>query len=141
MNWPEVALVEGGRMPERKTAGAAGFDCYARGHTRVLPYDTVKIPLGFRIAIPSGHHGAIYLRSSIALRGDLVAPSVGIVDEDFRGEVCLIVQARGEGVDIGHGERVCQLVITPSPQMTLVQVTELGTTERGEGGFGSTGAR
>lgn len=141
MNWPEVVVVDGGKMPERKTAGAAGFDCYARGHTRVLPYGTVKIPLGFRIAIPPGHHGAIYLRSSIALRGDLVAPSVGIVDEDFRGEVCLIVQARGEGVDIGHGERVCQLVITPSPPMTLVQVSELGETARGTGGFGSTGTR
>lgn len=141
MNWPEVVLVEGGRMPERKTSGAAGLDCYARGHTRVMPYDTVKIPLGFRIAIPAGHFGAIYLRSSIALRGALVAPSVGVVDSDYRSEVCLIVAARGEAVDIGDGERVCQLVITPCPEMVLVQVAELDKTERGEGGFGSTGVR
>lgn len=128
-------------MPERKTSGAAGLDCYARGRTRVIPYDTVKVPLGFRIALPAGHFGAIYLRSSIALEGRLVAPSTGIVDQDYRGEVSLIVQARGEAVDIGDGERVCQLVITPCPAMTLVHATELGETARGEGGFGSTGAR
>lgn len=141
MNWPEVALVEGGRMPERKSAGAAGWDCYSRGSHLVLPYDTVKIPLGFRIAIPSGYFGHLVLRSSIALGGRLVAPAAGCVDSDYRGEVSLIVAARGEEVHIGDGERVVQLIIQPVPQMTLVQVAELGTTERGEGGFGSTGTR
>lgn len=141
MNWPEVVLVEGGRMPERKTPGAAGWDCYSRGRHRVLPYDTVKIPLGFRIAIPPGHFGHLVLRSSIALGGKLVAPAAGCVDADYRGEVQLIVAARGEEVHIGDAERVVQLIIQPVPQMTLVQVQELGETERGECGFGSTGVR
>ena len=142
MNWLNVKVIEGGKAPERKSAGAAGLDCYSRGYVRAMPYSTTKVPLGFAAEIPEGHVGLLVLRSSIAAGGRLAAPGgVGVIDADYRGEISALVSTRDEAVDIGHGERIAQLVVVPVPYLVVRTVEKLTETERGEGGFGSTGVR
>lgn len=80
-----VRIEKGGRMPERKTAGAAGFDCYARSVE--LEGDWWVSPLGFAIEIPDGYVGLIFLRSSVYLTGLSMPNCVGVIDSDFRGEL------------------------------------------------------
>lgn len=135
----QFRVEEDGRMPERKTQGAAGFDCYARKSVRVMPHTTAKVPLGFGVAIPEGYCGLLFLRSSIAAGGRVTAPSVGVVDSDYRGEVCGVVQTRDEEFVVRAGDRLVQMVIVPVLSCWVKQVAELPPTERGEGGFGSTG--
>lgn len=136
----KVKLIEGGRAPERKTVGSAGLDCYARASVRIMPYHTEKVPLGFACAIPEGHLGILALRSSVGLRGTMVVPNgVGIIDSDYRGEVCAIVQTGENAVSIQAGERIAQMVIVPYAAVDVEVVDELDATARGECGFGSTG--
>jgi dUTP pyrophosphatase len=136
----KVKVIEGGRAPERKTPGSAGLDCYVRESVRIMPYHTQKIPLGFACAIPEGHVGLLVLRSGVGLRGTMVVPNgVGIIDSDYRGEVCAIVQTGENAVSVQAGERIAQMVIVPYAAVDVEVVDELGATVRGEGGFGSTG--
>ena len=136
----KIKVIEGGRAPERKTAGSAGLDCYARASVRIMPYHTEQVPLGFACEIPEGHVGMLTLRSSVGLRGTLLAPhGIGIIDSDYRGEVCAIVQSGENAVSIPEGERLAQMVIVPFVAVDVEVVDELGATARGEGGFGSTG--
>lgn len=140
MRWVKVKVLPDGRAPERKSEGAAGLDCYVRQSVRVMPYATVKVPLGFAIALPEDHAGLIVLRSSVGLGGLLSAPGgVGVVDPGYTGEVCAIVQARGEAVVLRAGDRIAQMLIVPIRHAVLEVVAELPPTARGEGGFGSTG--
>jgi len=142
MNWLNVKVIEGGKPPERKSAGAAGLDCYARGHTRAMPYSTTKVPLGFAAEIPEGHVGMLVLRSGVASGGLVAAPGgVGIIDSDFRGEISAVISTRDEAYNIPNGERIAQLVVVPVPYLVVREVASLSPTERGEGGFGSTGVR
>lgn len=142
MNWLNVKVIEGGKLPERKSAGAAGLDCYARGHTRAMPFSTTKVPLGFAAEIPEGHVGMLVLRSSIAAGGRLAAPGgFGAIDPDYRGEICALVSTRDEAIDIADGERIAQLIVVPVPYLVVRETASLSPTERGEGGFGSTGVR
>jgi len=105
-----------------------------------MPYHTVKVPLGFACAIPEGHLGILALRSSVGLRGTMVVPNgVGIIDSDYRGEVCANVQTGENAVSIQAGERLVQMVIVPYAGVDVEVVDELDATARGEGGFGSTG--
>lgn len=134
-----LKLVEGGHLPERKTAGAAGLDCYVRGDHILPPYSVVRIPLGFACELPAGHVGLVVLRSSTAFAGRLDMPGgVGVVDEDFRGEVQCVVRTGETEQRIGNGERIAQLLVIPIAVLTPVEVEELSETERGAGGFGST---
>jgi dUTP pyrophosphatase len=136
-----VAL-NGGKAPTRATEGAAGFDCYAREVRRVFPYSVVKIPLGFACAIPKGHVGIMALRSGVASKGLLSAPGgIGVIDSDYRGEVCALVAAGEAEVVVGAGERICQIVVVPcvTGSSTVDVPSALGETVRGTGGFGSTG--
>lgn len=136
----KVKVIEGGRAPARKTAGSAGLDCCARVATRIMPYHAELVPLGFACEIPEGHVGILTLRSSVGLRGTLLVPhGVGIIDSDYRGEVCAIVQAGENAVSIPEGERLAQMVIVPFVAVDVEVVDELGATVRGEGGFWSTG--
>lgn len=139
MIWLPTKVLAGGRAPERKTDGAAGLDCYVRGRHRVLPHTTVKIPLGVSMAIPRAHAGLLVLRSSIAAGGRLFAPAVGVIDSDYRSELHAIVTAGDEEVYVGDGERISQLVVVSTPRCVVHEVESLDETERGSGGFGSTG--
>lgn len=149
----KIKLLEGGIIPTKGTKGAAAFDCYARTDM-VVKNQAVLVPLGFAIEIPEGYHAEIIPRSSIGLKTPLRAPhSVGIIDSDFRGEVCAEYECKGmlrvaliggtyiapDTYEIKAGDRICQMVIKRNEDVELVTAGELSETERGESGWGSTG--
>lgn len=125
------------RLPERATAGAACIDlhavsCYDRGV--YIEYGT-----GIALEIPAGYVGLLFPRSSISNTGQHLANSVGVIDSDYRGEVKVRMYRTGSFLrryDIG--QRCAQLMVLPVPALQFQQVHELSSTERGEGGFGST---
>ena len=135
----KIELVPGGRKPEKKTPGAAAYDCYAREDKMLIA--PAIIPLGFKIELPEGYHAEIVPRSSIGLMTTLrMANSVGIIDSDYRGEVGFIGESsRLEPVVIKKGDRIAQMLIKRDVDTELVVVEKLSSTERGEKGFGSTG--
>lgn len=133
-------------VPRYGTGGAAGLDLAACLTTSITlePGGTARVPTGLRIALPPGHEGQVRPRSGLAARhGVTVLNAPGTIDEDYRGEVQVLLVNHGrEAVTIAHGDRVAQLVVAPVVQVDIEPVTNeaaLGDTERGEGGFGSTG--
>ena len=130
-------------LPTRGSSEAAGWDLYADIPYRTIIHDgeTISVKTGIAIEIPKGYFGAIFARSGLATKQGLrPANCVGVIDSDYRGEI--IVAIHNDQIDIQMitpGMRIAQLVIIPIPEVDLVEVTDLGTTERGEGGFGSTG--
>ena len=121
--------------------GDAGLDLrvlFADGGRRIYPGERVILRTGFAVAIPLGFEGQIRPRSSVFKRGLHVAH--GTIDAGYRGEVRIGVANLGsEAVDLEHGERVAQLVVAPVAHCAVLEVEALDATERGEGGFGSTG--
>lgn len=136
-------LRAGAKLPTYGTAEAAGADLYAclEEPVTVLPGQTVFVPTGFAMEVPVGCAGLIYARSGLACkRGLAPANKVGVIDSDYRGEVIVALHNHGsQPQTIEHGERIAQLVITPVFTPGFCQVTELENTQRGSGGFGSTG--
>lgn len=130
-------------MPAYATADCAGLDLQAALTTGVTlaPGERRLIPTGLRLGLPSGYEGQVRPRSGLALRlGITVLNSPGTIDADYRGEVkVLLVNLGNEPVDITPGMRIAQLVVAPVCQVTLHLVAELDRTERGQGGYGSTG--
>lgn len=130
-------------MPTYGSADAAGADLYACLETDVtiLPGQSVFIPTGLSMEIPKGFAGLIYARSGMACkRGLAPANKVGVVDSDYRGEFMIVLHNHGKDTQtIKHGERIAQLVITPVFTPGFTEVDILSSTERSEGGFGSTG--
>lgn len=124
--------------PSRATDGSAGFDLYATDNHHVWPGAQVKIPTGVSFAIPGDHAGFIWPRSGMAVKYgfDILA---GLIDSDFRGEVMVAAINHGkQPVEIRRGDRIAQIVF--SPVMTLAEmVDDIDETERGSGGFGSSG--
>jgi dUTP pyrophosphatase len=133
-------------LPQYKTEGAAGMDLYANlsSDYRLTAGGKFLCPTGLKIEIPSGYEGQIRPRSGLALNhGVTVINSPGTIDSDYRGEVgVLLVNMSSMDHLIRRGDRIAQLVVCPVTRVQLVEVTEaeLATTERGTGGFGSTGA-
>jgi len=129
--------------PKIMSQQAAGFDlCAAVSEPLTLqPGDRQLIPSGFAVAIPPGYEGQVRPRSGLALRHGLtLLNSPGTIDADYRGEVKVILVNHGaEAFVVERGMRIAQLVIAAVAQPVLVVVDELSTTERGSGGFGSTG--
>ena len=131
--------------PRQQTAGAAGVDLPAAlGPDEVVtiaPGRTAMIPTGFAIALPEGFEAQIRPRSGLAAKhGVTVLNSPGTVDADYRGEINVLLINHGDApFPIRRGERIAQMVIAPVVQAQLVAVSELSTTDRGSGGFGSTG--
>lgn len=139
-------LNENAVIPTRGSEYAAGYDLYACMDSNesilIKPHQTVKIHTGLAVEIPDGYWGGIFARSGVATkRGLRPGNCTGIVDSDFRGEmiVALHNDSSVEQMIVG-GERIAQLVILPYLPVTFTEVDELGETERGTGGFGSTGA-
>ena len=130
-------------LPTYGSAEAAGADLYACLDETVTiePGETVFIPTGLAMEAPKGYAGLVYARSSLgAKRGLAPANKVGVVDSDYRGEFFVALHNHGkEAQKICHGERIAQLVITPVLTPGFVEVAELSDTQRGSGGFGSTG--
>lgn len=136
-----IKLIEGGRMPEKKTEGASCFDCYARVdcNTVFVPMGhRVKVALGFSLELPDGYEAVIRPRSGLSSIG--VDCKIGTIDSDYRGEVCAIISnVACMDLAIKDGDRICQMKIQKSDRFKLVEKKELTETLRGSNGFGSTG--
>lgn len=132
-------------MPHYATSGAAGMDLTAALGAPVTlgPLERALVPTGLRIAIPEGFEGQVRPRSGLALkRGLTVLNAPGTIDCDYRGEVgVVLVNLSNEPATIEPGERIAQLVVSRVARAELVEVNVLSATERGEGGYGSTGTR
>ena len=131
------------RLPTQGSAEAAGWDLYALEETTVVRHKSSLIRTGLATAIPSGWEGQIRCRSSLGKKGMIMPNGLGTIDADYRGELMVLATWIGEGDSfvVAKGERVAQMLFAPVPKVTIVEtsVEELGTTSRGEGGFGSTG--
>ncbi len=131
------------RMPTKGSSHAAGWDLYCLEDTTVNFRSSVKLRTGLRVAIPEGFEGQVRARSSLGSKGLILPHSIGTIDADYRGELFVLMTWIGEGdsYEVKSGERIAQLVISPIPDVLFSEVEEadLGETERGEGGFGSTG--
>lgn len=133
-------------LPSYATSGSAGMDLYAAlaeaEHLTLKPGERCCIPTGLRIVVPTGFEGQIRARSGMALKyGIGLVNSPGTIDSDFRGELRVLMINLGEApFTIRRGDRIAQLVIAPVARAELVVVAELDDTERGAGGFGSTGS-
>ena len=136
-------LREGAVLPTRATELSAGADLYAcpAGDTRILPGETVLIPTGIAVAIPAGYAGFIYARSGLSTKQGLApANKVGVIDADYRGEVCVsLYNQSGQVRIVSPGDRIAQLVIQKVETPAFCEVETLPETKRGAGGFGSTG--
>ena len=140
---PVKILREGAYLPTYGSPEAAGADLYACLETAVTiePGKTAFIPTGIAMEVPRGCAGLIYARSGLACkRGLAPANKVGVVDSDYRGEITVALHNHGDQPQtIGHGERIAQMVITPVLTPDYEVVSDLNDTDRGAGGFGSTG--
>jgi len=130
-------------VPEYKTEGAAGMDlCAAISEPITLrPLERKLIPTGLKIELEHGYEAQIRPRSGMSIKhGITLINCVGTIDEDYRGEVCVpVVNISNEEYTIQPEERIAQMVIAKYEQAKIEVVTELSDTERGTGGFGSTG--
>lgn len=130
-------------LPEYKTEGAAGMDlCAAINEPVTLkPLERTLIPTGLKIELEHGYEGQIRPRSGMSIKhGITLINCVGTIDEDYRGEVCIpVVNISNEEYTIQPDERIAQMVISKYEQAKIEVVTELSDTQRGSGGFGSTG--
>lgn len=137
-------LKENATLPKRGTQYSAGYDlsaCIDKDIT-VNPGEIVKIPTGISVAADRTDVALlIYARSSLATKHGLtLANCVGVVDSDYRGEVIVaMINQSNKPYTVTNGERIAQLVVTPVLAPEIEEVKELSETERGEGGFGSTG--
>ena len=129
-----------GRKPHWATEGAAGLDLYADFGTSLAPGERRLVKTGTSVAIPDDHFGLLAIRSSLGARGVSLSNGVGIIDSDYRGEISVAIHnGTQEWVKLAEGERIAQLIILPFTQVLLRKVVAFDVTDRGEGGFGSTG--
>ena len=130
-------------LPTRGSAEAAGWDLYAATNynIEIPPHSTVKVGTGLSFALPENTFGAIFARSGLATKQGLrPANCVGVCDSDYRGEYIVPVHNDTDEVQvIEAGDRIAQLILMPYVPMDMKQVNELSETDRGAGGFGSTG--
>jgi dUTP pyrophosphatase len=130
-------------LPRYETAHAAGLDLMAciPADITLAPGKRAQVPTGFAVALPQGFEAQVRPRSGLAARhGVTVLNAPGTIDADYRGEVAVILINHGESdFTVTRGMRIAQMVVAPVAQARLVEVAELSETERGAGGFGSTG--
>lgn len=143
----KYTLLPGAKKPEFQSQGAACCDLHAvlpEGQMEQLdPGHAMTFNTGIALEIPPGHVGLIFSRSGQGFKdGIQLANSVGVIDCDFRGEICvrLVNLHKNKSFNVADGTRIAQLMILPIPAVELVEASDLSETERGAGGFGSTGA-
>ena len=136
---------EGLPLPSYATEGAAGMDLLAAvaAPVTIPPGGRALIPTGLRLALPPGYELQIRPRSGLALKNGITLPNTpGTIDEDYRGELGVILLNAGQGAfTIERGARIAQAVLAPVVRGAWQEVATLPETARGEGGFGSTGTR
>ena len=139
-----LAHAAGLALPARATADSAGMDLLAAVEAEVTlaPGGRALIPTGIALALPAGYEAQVRPRSGLALKhGVTVLNSPGTIDADYRGEVGVILINHGETpFTVRRGERIAQLIIAALADATLSEVESLPASQRGEGGFGSTGS-
>ena len=145
MHIPMKKLRESAVLPHRGSDFAAGYDLYAApeggGSVTIAPHETAMIGTGLAAAIPAGYFGGIFARSGLASKQGLrPANCVGVVDADYRGEICVALHNdTDEPRTVRSGDRIAQLVILPFLAAEFEETDDLTETDRGAGGFGSTG--
>ena len=141
MKWKR--LHKEAQAPERQTPGSAGYDLWACVEAPVTlePGEGYSFPTGLAAEIPQGHVGLVFCRSGLGVKHGISLPNcVGVIDSDYRGELVVPLRNFGDGAyTIQPGERIAQLVIVPVALPRLEEARELSSTQRGTGGFGSTG--
>ncbi len=132
---------EGLDLPAYATSGAAGMDVVSAEDTVLAPGARYPVATGLALAIPQGFEIQVRPRSGLALKHGITVPNTpGTIDSDYRGELKVILINHGaQNFAIARGDRVAQLVLAPVVQAAWDEVSELDATERGAGGFGSTG--
>jgi dUTP pyrophosphatase len=136
-------------IPQYKTAGAAGFDLASAEDLIIHPGETVLVKTGLAVEIPPGYEMQVRPRSGVSLKTPLINKNtIGTVDSDYRGEIGVVLHnlvLEGDGPEVGRpwpimkGDRIAQGVIKAVPEVEIVEAMFLSETERGAGGFGSTG--
>jgi dUTP pyrophosphatase len=135
-------LAEEARLPSRAHDGDAGLDLYASEAATIEPGARASVGTGVAVEIPPGHAGLVLPRSGLAARhGIALVNAPGLIDAGYRGEirVLLLNTDRAERFDIGPGDRIAQLLITPLAAVEPAAIEQLAETARGDGGFGSSG--
>jgi len=132
-------------LPSYETSGSAGMDIRSANREPIdlLPGQRILIPTGFKMALPDGYEAQIRPRSGLAFKnGITMLNSPGTIDSDYRGEVKVLAINHGEhSFLINFGDRIAQMVIAPVIQISIEETPELPSTQRGIGGFGSTGIK
>jgi dUTP pyrophosphatase len=130
-------------LPEQASAGSAGLDLRAAVFEDLLlaPGERTLVPTGLVLELPRGWEGQVRPRSGLAIRNGIsLLNSPGTIDSDYRGEVKVVLaNLGGEPFTIRRGDRIAQLVVAPVSRVDVLEASEVGSTERGSGGFGSTG--
>lgn len=136
-----LRLDPGVALPAYAHAGDAGMDLAAAADVRLAPGERAAVPTGLAIAVPDGWVGLVHPRSGLARRhGVTVANAPGTIDAGYRGELeVLLVNLGQDAVELRRGDRIAQLLLQPVGRAEVVEVDGLDGTERGAGGFGSTG--
>jgi len=130
-------------IPKYAKPGDAGLDLVAIGRSYNLTMNYIEYSTGLAFEIPKGHVGLIFPRSSICKKELRLTNAVGVIDSQYRGEIKFFFKSEKDTTICEQyevGDRIGQLIIMPYPQIYLKEVEELSSTERGTGGFGSTGA-
>lgn len=132
---------EDGMEPRRMHPGDAGADLRAKERAYVAHGGVIMVHTGVKVDIPHGYVGLLFARSSLAKRGLMMANGVGVIDSGYHGEICVpLTSVFDYGASIAEGERIAQLVFVPCAMPEFKQVDDFGHSDRGDGGFGSTGA-
>lgn len=135
-------------VPKYATEGAACFDLHAcfdseEYSARVYRNQPKTIPTGLAFEIPHGHVMLVFSRSGHAFKfSTRLGNCVGVIDADYRGEVCVNLTRDDSDLDmlqVRHGDRIAQAMLVPYPRVSFIETDELSSTDRGAGGFGSTG--
>jgi len=133
------------QTPKYETDGSSGMDlaAYIKKDLTINPGDKALVPTGFSLSIPQGYEVQIRPRSGLAIKmGITVLNTPGTIDSDYRGEIkVILINLSKEKFVVRNGERIAQMVVCPVEQVSMEEVKELPNTNRGVGGFGSTGTK
>lgn len=139
----KIKLKGGAVVPQYETKGSSGLDLRCLKEELIFPQQTILIPTGIFIQMSQGHEGQVRSRSGLTIKKNLIVLNApGTIDEDYRGEIKVILHNVGDvRQEIEAGDRIAQLVFAPVSKATFVITNSLYETERGQGGFGSTGEK
>lgn len=136
----KIKLIDDGIMPTYSRIGDACLDCYAAEDVNIMHGDRKLVKLGFALKLPEGYEAVIRPRSGLSRKGIDIA--IGTVDSNFVGEVSAnVINNCGELFPVRNGDRICQLAIRQTEDISFIEVDKLEDTNRGSNGFGSSGIR